>query len=267
MRILKGLALLFSSSEASSESPDDTMRNMIIMGQGSFRPPSAMLIAMVNQNSHSDNKMAAVEALLKGSEKFQGININSKDYMGRSVLMNAVNNVDIEMVHHLFKVDDENDNVGPLRIDDTDHWGGTALHLIVRAPFKPYGFDETVEDWPLKRRFEKANTVLRILLNKGANVNQLNSYGQTPLMLAASNGFSPGVEMLAGEYGADVNVQSPEIFANGLQNRKAGYTALDMAVEQRAYLAAIERPLYYYDMVITFLCNNGGQQFKTEAVC
>lgn len=65
-----------------------------------------MLIAMVNQNSHSENKMAAVEALLKGSENFHGIDINSKDYMGRSVLMNAVNNVDIEMVHHLFKVDD-----------------------------------------------------------------------------------------------------------------------------------------------------------------
>ncbi len=30
----------------------------------------------------------------------------------------------------------ENDNVGPLRIDETDHWGGSALHLIVRAPFK-----------------------------------------------------------------------------------------------------------------------------------
>ena len=115
-----------------------------------------MLIAMVNQNSHAENKEAAVEALLKGSEKFHGIDINSKDYMGRSVLMNAVNNVDIEMVRHLFKVDEgkqtpsglrnsypcgqclisENDNVGPLRIDDTDHWGGTALHLIVRAPFK-----------------------------------------------------------------------------------------------------------------------------------
>ncbi len=40
-----------------------------------------------------------------------------------------------------------------------------------------------------------------------------------------------------------------------------------MAVEQRAYLTSIERPLYYYDMVITFLCNNGGQQFKTEPVC
>ena len=68
-----------------------------------------MLIAMVNQNSYSDNKMAAVEALLKGSEKFHGIDINSKDYMGRSVLMNAVNNVDIEMVHHLFKVDEGKD--------------------------------------------------------------------------------------------------------------------------------------------------------------
>ncbi|CBY24639.1 unnamed protein product [Oikopleura dioica] len=178
MRILKSLALLFSCTESTGESHDDTIRNMIIMGQGSFRPPSAMLIAMVNQNSHSENKMAAVEALLKGSENFHGIDINSKDYMGRSVLMNAVNNVDIEMVHHLFKVDDENDNVGPLRIDETDHWGGSALHLIVRAPFKPYGFGEKVLDWPLKRRFEKANTVLRILLNKGANVNQLNSYSE-----------------------------------------------------------------------------------------
>ncbi|CAG5099344.1 Oidioi.mRNA.OKI2018_I69.XSR.g16465.t1.cds [Oikopleura dioica] len=163
---------------------------------------------MVNQNSHSENKEAAVEALLKGSEKFHGIDINSKDYMGRSVLMNAVNNVDIEMVRHLFKVDEENDNVGPLRIDDTDHWGGTALHLIVRAPFK-----------------------------------------------------------LAGEYGADVNVVSPDSFSNGLPNRKAGYSALDIAVEQKAYLTSLERDVYYYDMVIQFLCNNGGQQFKTENVC
>ena len=74
-----------------------------------------MLIAMVNQNSIQGNEReAAVEALLKGSEKFLGIDINSKDYMGRSVLMNAVNNVDIEMVRHLFKID-EGKSKQPLR--------------------------------------------------------------------------------------------------------------------------------------------------------
>ena len=75
-------------------------------------------------------------------------------------------------------------------------------------------------DTPLYVASEMGNVeVVKILLEKGADINKANIDGQTPLMMAVGMGHEEVVEALL-EYGANVNAKTNE-----------GYTAFDMLYE------------------------------------
>ena len=66
----------------------------------------------------------------------------------------AVQTANIEMVRLLFQLDEgkllnhsllelfditlESDKIGPIDLEQSDYWGNTALHLVAKAPYKPY---------------------------------------------------------------------------------------------------------------------------------
>ena len=52
----------------------------------------------------------------------------------------AVLEVNIEMVRLLFDLAENNDKIGPIDLELSDYWGNTPLHLIAKAPYKPYAY-------------------------------------------------------------------------------------------------------------------------------
>jgi len=272
-KFLAGAALLAESGNAA---PIDNGEAIVIMGQSSFRPEGAQLIAAVLKPATSkivaeDTRYEYVDDLVFGRNNYHPVDMGpvTHDYMGKSVLAVAVGNLDIEMVAHLLKlkgqkIDNPESTIGDtvqIDLDQKDYWGNTALHLVATAPPKPLQYGDVATDWPLKRRWEHAHAIMKRLLSHGANPNAKNEYNMTPLMTASAIGFSPGVEELL-KNGAEINyevIAVPKKF-----NRYPGFTALDIAVQQQAYLKSIGRDTYYYEQTIAVLCQNGAHQAKTS---
>lgn len=68
-------------------------------------------------------------------------------------------------------------------------------------------------------------SILKLLLNAGAKVNDTNSFGETPLMLAASFGYKDAVEILL-LHGAEVNAKGKDGSTALLYSSKKGYTTI-----------------------------------------
>jgi len=233
-------------------------QGVVLSGQSTFRPPGAQLISAVEKDKRDE-----VVSLLTGSTVgYEPVDINSQNYMGRSVLMCAAKQVNIQMVQLLFDTAEENNL--EINLDAQDYWGNTVLHMLANAPAKPLKYGERASDWTLKRRFEHAHIIMKSALRHGADPNITNDYNLTPLITAASIGFMDACELLI-EAGADINYV-PEAVPNR-PNRYAGYTPLDIAVSQRNYLESIDRGTFYYDNTIDFLCSRGAQQEKTPDAC
>jgi len=230
---------------------------VVIQGQTSFRPPPAMLINAVHKEKYDE-----VDELLLGKVGFSPVDINSQNYMGKSVIAVAVEDLNIEMVKHLIEISKE----AKLELDfnSKDYWGNTPLHLVATAPSKPLEYGQKATDWTLKRRFEHAHTIMKLLLVNGADPNAKNDYNVTPLVTAAAIGFRAGCEELV-DHGADMNYivePAPERI-----NRYGEYTALDVAFQQKNYLTSIERGTFYYDDTIGYFCKNQAKQNKLENAC
>ena len=84
-----------------------------------------------------------------------------------------------------------------------------ASVLLMRKPSRPYfSYAEVLEDGgpqtPLWRAAEKGHeAVVKLLLEKGADVESKDKYGRTPLWRAAAHGHEAVVKLLL-EKGADV---------------------------------------------------------------
>jgi hypothetical protein len=251
MKIFFGLAVLLGLAHC---------KEIVLTGQGTFRPPSEQLFRYVLKG----NKQK-VKQLLLGDEDLglAPVDINVRNYMGRSTLFIAAEKVDIPMVQYLLKLDAEYDEIGPIDLDSTDYWGNTALNMIARAPAKSIPHGETAKGWPLMRQFEKAYIIMKALIQAGANVDKANQHGVTPLFTAASTGFADGAQLLV-DNGADKDYVVPE---NGQVQRYSGHTPLDVAYKQKSYLAAVKKSTTYYDRTIETLCALNAAQVRAPNAC
>ena len=116
----------------------------------------------------------------------EGADVNNVSKDGNTPLMKAVQNSNESMVHQLIRAGAD--------VNDTDVMGCTALMKAVQ--------------WPC------SHNIINVLLDEGADVNKLNKYCTSPLMLACKGGCITCVNVLL-DAGAYVNVIT-----------NAGYTAL-----------------------------------------
>lgn len=165
-------------------------------------------------------RLSIVRLLVSG-----GANVNSRDRLGTTALMNAAGLGDAEVVRSLLS---KGASAGPRRKD-----GQTALTLF--RSNQAFSF----VPWELKDRVEANNRLLDAarhgypnidsLLQSGAEVNAQNDAGQTPLMLllqnASSATFLPELVSKLISAGADVNIRDNE-----------GLTALQYAMQKRDLL-------------------------------
>ena len=104
-----------------------------------------------------------------------------------------------------------------------DEWGATPLHAAARSGaageidrLLEFGADPNARDgslstllhWAMRRRGDAAEVAAR-LLDAGADVHARDEWGQTPLLLAASNGAAAAAAKLIAA-GADVNARNDE---------------------------------------------------------
>merc|ERR1739848_215478 len=218
----------------------NALAQIALSGQSSSCPPAAQLISNVGRGMSREQQ---IKDLLLGKPGYEPVDINAVNYMKRSALFVACQKVDIPMVEFLTSFAKNQESVGTIDFESKDYWGNTALNMIARAPPKPYGHDDQVTDWPLKRRMEYAYHIMRILIDSGADVNSANDNGATPLITAAGVGFADAIDLLA-ESGADINyrIEAPE----GSFSRFRGFSALDIAVKQRNYLKSVGKGTVFY---------------------
>ncbi len=91
----------------------------------------------------------------------------------------------------------------------------------------------------------KQKETLKLLIDRGANVNATNCSGQTALIWASSHGYNEIAEILVNA-GADVNVQDED-----------GRTALNRA--KRALFAHTEADKIRYNKIVELLKKNGAK--------
>ena len=66
---------------------------------------------------------------------------------------------------------------------------------------------EQIDDQLFKALYQRDEAVVKMLIEKGANVNAVGNYGWTPLMVAAEKGLYATARLLI-KYGAEVNVRN-----------------------------------------------------------
>merc|ERR1712241_971296 len=249
---------LLASSALSAPTSQQAGNAVVLSGQSTFRPPGAQLNAQVEK----DNRDEVVELITGSRVGYEPVDINSQNYLGRSVLQCAAQTVNIQMVQLLFDTAEEQGLT--IDLNNQDFWGNTVLHTLANAPAKPLKYGERATDWKLKRRFEHAHIIMKSVLRHGADPNLANSYNVTPLLTAASIGFMDACELLV-DAGADIDYVAEPI--PNRPNRFGGYTALDLAVTQKNYLTSLGEGTFYYDRTIDYLCSKGATQAKTPDAC
>eukprot|EP00919_Chromeraceae_sp_WS-2016_P012844 GHVR01030080.1.p1 GENE.GHVR01030080.1~~GHVR01030080.1.p1 ORF type:complete len:135 (-),score=15.28 GHVR01030080.1:923-1327(-) len=86
---------------------------------------------------------------------------------------------------------------------------------------------------------------VKTLLNKGADVNSEDYYGNTPLIVASSNGFLEVVKLCV-EYGADVNHKA-----------KNGYLPINIDPENRGWFDTCDIYISKQVEIANYLIENG----------
>ena len=172
-----------------------------------------------------------------------GANINQTNQNGMTPLMLAVSNGNEEAIKLLL------DNGA--NIHQTNQNGMTALMMalshgninIIKLFFdhgksinlehgKSINLENAYGETPLMLAVSNGNEeAIPLLLDNGADINQLNQNGMTPLMLAVSNGKKKAMEMLL-ERGADINQpnqngETPLMLAVSNDNEEAIKLLLD----------------------------------------
>lgn len=136
-----------------------------------------------------NNDIAAIKKMVQ-----QGVDINTKDHLCRTLLMYAVTDNQLDLVNELIKLG--------IDVNAQDKQGFTALHVaaiyqnvkIAKCLVAHGAILEAKDGWgntPLQRAvfYSKGKgDVIKFLLKKGANRNSKNNYGISPLSLAENIG-------------------------------------------------------------------------------
>ena len=180
----------FSFFVPSSKSPAAPLYYAALCG---FRNLVEHLIAKHPQDVNADGGyyVRPLVAALEG-EHFQtadllrrhGANLDVRGTEGRNPLHAAANFGNLEVVRTLIEYD-------PADINARTAFGSTPLHLAV------------------ERQLFQDGCVLRLLLERGADVNVPNRHDWTPLHRASGNGALETVRLLL-EYGADVEAKNDD---------------------------------------------------------
>merc|ERR1712102_179510 len=93
----------FLLASAAFAAPQQASNAVVLSGQSTFRPPGAQLIAAVEK----DKKDEAKELILGSKVGYEPVDVNSQNYLGRSVLQCAAREVNIEMVKLKFDAAEE----------------------------------------------------------------------------------------------------------------------------------------------------------------
>jgi hypothetical protein len=142
------------------------------------------------------------------------VNVRDKAYQGISPLHAAVENANIEIIQFLLDSGAKTNirdfqKRTPLMMLDGDATP-EILDLLIRYGAKVRLVDKE-KNTALHRLVQNTSddTLIRLLINQGIDVNAVNKAGQTALMLAAENGNDESVKALL-EAGADVNRKDRE---------------------------------------------------------
>lgn len=121
-------------------------------------------------------------------EKGADINFVHKK-SGKNILMEALNRI---LSFELVKILIENG----ANLNHKDKFKNTCLHLLVENQLQTIKYNESNEE-----------KILKLLIDKGADINARNNMGMTPLMHYALKGEERFVKILL-EHGADINARS-----------------------------------------------------------
>lgn len=134
-------------------------------------------------------------------EKGADVNFSYKQN-GKSILMEAMNRINgFELAKSL--IDHGAD------VNHKDKSKNTCLHLLVDEWYhKEEYYEDDKDQWQINKYNESnGEKILKLLIDKGADINVRNNMGMTPLMHYALKGEERFVKILL-EHGADINAKS-----------------------------------------------------------
>ncbi|MCK5667290.1 MAG: ankyrin repeat domain-containing protein, partial [Thiotrichaceae bacterium] len=188
----------------------------------------------LNQQFYTDRDTVLMMATIKGQVEIvkillkAGADPNVQDREGMTALMRAIGHGDFNIVKELLKnktidvnVTDNNKWTAIVGAPTYDFEGGIIKALLARSDVDVNSQAGEHESTALMGAVDNNNTeAIKILLNKGAKIDAIDSDGWTALFSAAKNNSSEAIEMLLKE-GANIDAVD-----------RYGETALFLAVKR-----------------------------------